>query len=52
MDAMEKVAIDQAEIISRLVCLVKDLINELSQYRIMDAEEKLLEELIKKTGGA
>ena len=47
----EHIAVEQMEIMERLVHLTKELISELSQYRRMDAEEKLLEELVEKTGG-
>ena len=51
MDTMESVALDQVNIMERLVRMNKDLINELSQYRRMDEEEKMLAELIEKMGG-
>jgi hypothetical protein len=47
----EHIAVEQMEIMERLVHLTKELISELSQYRRMDAEEKLLEEIVEKTGG-
>lgn len=51
MDAIESVAIDQLEIIERMTSMIKTLINELSQHRVMDAEEKELENLLKRLGG-
>ena len=51
MDSMEKIAVDQAELIERLVKMNKTLISELAQYRVMDAEEKELENLLIKLGG-
>ena len=51
MDSMEKIAVDQAELIERLVKMNKTLISELAQYRVMDAEEKELENLLMRLGG-
>jgi hypothetical protein len=48
---MEKIAVDQAELIERLVKMNKTLISELAQYRVMDAEEKELENLLMRLGG-
>ena len=46
MDSIEKIAVDQAELIYRLVRMNRQLIEELAQYRLMDAEEKELENLL------
>ena len=51
MDSMERIAVDQAELIERLVKMNKTLISELAQYRVMDAEEKELENLLMRLGG-
>ena len=51
MDSIEKIAVDQAELIYRLVRMNRQLIEELAQYRLMDAEEKELENLISRLGG-
>ena len=51
MDSMEKIAVDQAELIERLVKMNKTLISELAQYRVMDEEEKELENLLMRLGG-
>lgn len=51
MDSMEKIAVYQAELIERLVKMNKTLISELAQYRVMDAEEKELENLLMRLGG-
>lgn len=51
MDSMEKIAVDQAELIERLVKMNKTLISELAQYRVMDVEEKELENLLMRLGG-
>ncbi len=51
MDAIETVALDQADIIERLVKMNKELLAELSQHRRIDAEEKELEALVQKMGG-
>jgi hypothetical protein len=51
MNSMEKIAVDQADIMHRLIRMNKMLIEELAQYRVMDAEEKELEILISKLGG-
>lgn len=51
MDAIETVALDQADIIERLVRMNKELLAELSQHRRIDAEEKELEALVQKMGG-
>lgn len=45
----EDVAISEAEIIDRLAVLCKKLLMDLSQYRSIDAEEKILKELEEKT---
>jgi hypothetical protein len=50
MDTLETVALDQVEVMDRLVKMNRDLISELSQYRRMDAEEKELEDLVKRMG--
>lgn len=51
MDAIETVALDQADIIERLVRMNKELLAELSQHRRIDAEERELETLVQKMGG-
>ena len=52
MDAQEtQIAVDYADIMEQLVKLNKLLISELAQYRVMDEEEKELEELVKRMGG-
>lgn len=51
MDSMEKIAVDQAELIERLVKMNKTLISELAQYRVMDTEEKELGNLLMRLGG-
>lgn len=51
MDAIETVALDQADIIARLVRMNKELLAELSQHRLVDAEERELEDLVRRTGG-
>lgn len=51
MDSIEKIAVDQAELIYRLVRMNRQLIEELAQYRLMDAEEKELENLLMRLGG-
>lgn len=51
MDALETIAVDQAELICRLIKMNKILIEELAQFRVMDAEEKELEMLISRLGG-
>jgi hypothetical protein len=45
----EDIAISEAEIIDRLAILCKKLLMDLSQYRSIDAEEKILKELEEKT---
>ena len=47
----EQIAVDYADIVEQLVKLNKSLISELAQYRIMDEEERELQELIERTGG-
>lgn len=51
MDAIETVALDQVDIIERLVKMNKELLSELSQHRKVDAEERELELIIQRTGG-
>ena len=51
MDTMETVALDQAEIIEKLIKMNKNLISELAQVRVMDEEEKMLADLIERMGG-
>lgn len=51
MDSMENIALEQMDIIERLVKMNKTLISELAQYRVMDAEEKELENLLMRLGG-
>lgn len=51
MDAIETVALDQADIIERLVRMNKELLAELSQHRRIDEEERELELIIQRTGG-
>lgn len=51
MDTLEQIAVDQADIIYRLIRMNKQLIEELEQFRVMDAEEKELEMLIDRLGG-
>lgn len=51
MDTLEKIAVDQAELIYRLIRMNKQLIEELAQHRVMEAEEKELEMLIDRLGG-
>lgn len=45
----EDIAISEAEIIDRLAILCKKLLMDLSQYRSIEAEEKILKELEDKT---
>ena len=45
----EDVAISEAEIIDRLAVLCRKLLMDLSQYRSIEAEEKILKELEDKT---
>ena len=47
----EEMAVEYADIMERMISLNKRLITELAQYRQMDAEEKELEALVKRTGG-
>jgi len=51
MDEMESIALEQMEIMERLVKLCKSLISELAQYRRMDEEEKLVADLLQRMGG-
>lgn len=51
MGEMESIALEQMDIIERLVKMNKTLISELAQYRVMDAEEKELENLLMRLGG-
>lgn len=51
MGEMENIALEQMDIIERLVKMNKTLISELAQYRVMDAEEKELENLLMRLGG-
>ena len=44
----EDIAISEAEIIDRLAVLCRKLLMDLSQYRSIEAEEKILEELEEK----
>lgn len=46
--AFEDIAISEAEIIDRLAVLSRKLLMDLSQYRSIDAEEKILKELEEK----
>ena len=50
-DAMETVAIEQIEVIDSLVKMVKELLTELTQYRDIEKEERILEEALRKLGG-
>ena len=49
LKTFEEVAIEEAEIIDRLFDLCKKLLMDLSQYRSIEAEEKILKELEDKT---
>ena len=51
MGEMENIALEQMDIIERLVKMNKTLISELAQYRVMDAEEKELVDLLRRLGG-
>ena len=51
MDSMENIALEQMGIIERLVAMNKTLISELAQYRVMEAEEKELADLLRRLGG-
>jgi len=51
MGEMETIALEQADIIERLVRMNKELLAELSQHRRIDAEERELETLVQKMGG-
>lgn len=51
MDSMENIALEQMGIIERLVAMNKTLISELAQYRVMEVEEKELENLLMRLGG-
>lgn len=48
---MESIAVDQADIMERLVKMNRRLIEELAQYRVMDEEERELQGLLVKMGG-
>ena len=48
---LETIALDQVDIIERLVKMNRELITELSQYRRVDAEERELELIVQRTGG-
>jgi hypothetical protein len=50
MDAIESVALDQVDIIERLIRMNRELIEELSQHRRIDEEEKELEDLVRRMG--
>lgn len=50
-EPIETVALEQLDIIDRMTAMLRELIKELSQYRRMDEEEKMLEELLVKMGG-
>lgn len=47
----EEIAVEYADIMDRMVDLIKRLTSELAQYRRMDKEERELEALLKRTGG-
>ena len=47
----EEIAVEYADVMERLVSLNKRLIDELAQYRRMDAEEKEVEMLLARMGG-
>ena len=47
----EEIAVELSDIMYRMVDLMKRLISELAQYRIMDEEEKELAMLLEKMGG-
>jgi hypothetical protein len=51
MDSMENIALEQMGIIEHLVAMNKTLISELAQYRVMEAEEKELADLLRRLGG-
>jgi hypothetical protein len=51
MDSMVNIALEQMGIIERLVAMNKTLISELAQYRVMEAEEKELADLLRRLGG-
>lgn len=48
---LETIALDQVDIIERLVKINRELITELSQHRKVDAEERELELIVQRTGG-
>ena len=50
MDAIESVALDQVDIIERLIRMNRELIEELSQHRRIDEEKKELEDLVRRMG--
>ena len=50
MDAIESVALDQVDIIERLIRMNRELIEELSQHRRIDEEEKEPEDLVRRMG--
>ena len=49
LETFEKAAISEAEIIDCLAVLCKKLLMDLSQYRSIETEEKILKELEDKT---
>jgi len=50
MGEMETIALEQADIIERLIRMNRELIEELSQHRRIDEEEKELEDLVRRMG--
>ena len=51
LTSAEEIAVEQADIMDRMVDLIKRLTSELAQYRRMDEEERELEALLIRTGG-
>lgn len=49
LETFEKAAIDESEIIDRLVVLCRELLADLSRYKSIEAEEQILKELEDKT---
>lgn len=47
----EEIAVEQVDIMVQMVSMIKKLICELAQYRIMDEEEKQVQALVDKMGG-
>jgi hypothetical protein len=49
LETFEKAAIDESEIIDRLVVLCRELLADLSRHKSIEAEEQILKELEDKT---